>query len=181
MKKAFFGFILGSFALSIPFAEAALIEGHFYAMTCGQNQITSQVLPMDRQTEVAVSAGQVCQGTPVEIIRIELLDDTNNTQYVDFHVTERSLFENRKNLNRTMFREVILAVENPQLGRILFKGEGFDGRMYSLKTLSNETTVSAMNIQVSEMTDMVNIALTPNDSGSVLRNGGDIDVWNPRK
>lgn len=187
MKNGFIGLILGSILVSGSIAHSALIEGHFYALTCGQNEISAQVLPIDRNIDGQGQVTQVCHGhllengTPVETIRYSIVLDDHSTHMIDFRVVERSLLTGRLNNHRGQARQMVIAAENPEFGRLQFQGLSFDGRFYTLQVVNNNPDLSFLNIQVSQMVDMVNIASMPIEGSYTLRTSGDIDVWNPRK
>jgi hypothetical protein len=171
-------------------AHAALIEGHFYPLTCGENEILSEVLPMDRNNESFVGpVTRVCHGhilengSPVEVIRYELLGNENLHRVVDFRVVETSLLAGRLNQRRSQARQVVVAAENATLGRLQFQGLSLDGRFFSLQVVNNNSGASFLNVQVPVMKEVFNMMIAPsgeqNDEQKVLRTGGNLDVWNP--
>lgn len=176
MKNGFIAFVFAPALFFGSFAHSALIEGHFYALTCGENEISTQVLPMDRsQVMASSSVTRVChghvleQGTPVEVIRYEVSADQQSPQFVDFRVIERSLLAGRLNQQRGQARQLVIAAENPEFGRLQFQGLSLEGRFYSLQVVNNNPGLSFLNVQVPVMQEMLNIMMTPNETQSVLR------------
>lgn len=143
-------------------AQAALIEGHFYANTCGTNEVvaTSQTSPkriLIRNNESVVE--KVCHGNVlrngayIETVRLYLVDAQN--EHVDFTVTARYVEETN---DRSLLRRTILMASNEELGNVEFLATSVykTPEILAIHTQGNMDK-SVLSFTTSDMEKMMNI------------------------
>lgn len=174
MKSLLFAFSILAVLIFTNSGHAALIEGHFYAKTCGENVISSQLQPIDRSSGERIAVTQVCHGdlltagVPVETLRFNLVSSTGETSEFDFTVTDKALIQRGHALNRSTVRDFLISATHPQVGEIQFKARYVDDRIYAIQSAQPNANTTLI-IQVNAMDDMFNIMSVPDQNGSVLR------------
>lgn len=107
-------------------SQAAVIEGHFYGNTCGDNITVTTIQPITqriliRNTPTLVQ--KVCHGSVlhdgqyVEIIRLYLANSSEDAQFVDFQVKTKFIESTN---DRSLLRKAIIFAQNDQMGEVEF-------------------------------------------------------------
>ncbi|MFN8945277.1 MAG: hypothetical protein ACK5WZ_11730 [Pseudobdellovibrionaceae bacterium] len=105
-------------------AQSALIEGHFYPNTCGDNEFAAKQVPSHkrillRKNETVVE--KVCHGKVlrngafIETLRLYTLG--NQAEVIDFDVTAKFVEDTD---NRSLLRKTIILAQNAELGEVEF-------------------------------------------------------------
>ncbi len=143
-------------------AHAALIEGHFYANTCGTNEVTAAAQPnqkriLIRSTESVVQ--EVCHGhvlrngAYIETVRLYLLNQ--QSEHVDFTVSTRFVEETN---DRSLLRKTILIATNEELGTVEFLATSiYKTPEIVAISAQGEMAKSPLSFSASEMEKMMNI------------------------
>lgn len=158
-------------------SSAAVIEGHFYASTCGENMkvppersihqaMNMRILIRERETAVLeVCHGNVLKnGEYIETVRLNLDNPYATVAYVDFQITEKYI---EQRADRALMRKALIKGHNPELGDAeFFALVNFkSGDVVSIKT-TGQIDQSVLSFETQDMEKMMNIQSTVEPSAS---------------
>lgn len=166
MKNTILSFLVFGFAIATAqISNAAIIEGHFYSSTCGENTLTStlqfnnELTASNPATVKEVCHGQLLQnGDYVETIRLTSIEG-DQAQSVDFKITEKTVMRPRHAGSsdlRGQVYEVFLSVVNDKVGTVQFWALYEGHTIISIKSLPPVS--SSFNFAVTDMKIMMNIS-----------------------
>ena len=169
MKTTLFTTLLALFGFN---AHAAIIEGHFYANTCGTNEVVASqaqspkriLIRTNNSVVQKVCHGNVLQdGAYIETVRLYLADP--QTPFVDFKVTARYVEETN---DRSLIRKTILMATNEELGHVEFLATSIykTPEVVAIHT-QGDMDKSILSFSSPEMEKMMNITSVGTDAAEM--------------